>query len=255
MVVSRKITDIFQSTLPVRGATERLLCGCRRLSKISIHAPRAGSDYVFSVPTLGIYYFNPRSPCGERHYYYILYMLYKRISIHAPRAGSDQIRINFIAILSRFQSTLPVRGATRRASCPSQEVRYFNPRSPCGERRGLSCGFFDTVKISIHAPRAGSDAYIADINKHPYHFNPRSPCGERPMPLNHVIKEAMISIHAPRAGSDARFLRKSWLRCQFQSTLPVRGATIGRKVYYLNDVISIHAPRAGSDCADCSTIS
>ena len=56
---------IFQSTLPVRGATWRVL-GYPREYSISIHAPRAGSDYV---------------PAGID--------ITNNISIHAPRAGSD----------------------------------------------------------------------------------------------------------------------------------------------------------------------
>ena len=45
----------FQSTLPVRGATVALLAYCRRFA-ISIHAPRAGSDFL-SFPCLAL-------PCG-----------------------------------------------------------------------------------------------------------------------------------------------------------------------------------------------
>ena len=77
----------FQSTLPVRGATDSydldLTCGT-----ISIHAPRAGSDaqilVVDSLPKISIP--APRAgsdhtqgSCGHG----------RMISIHAPRAGSD----------------------------------------------------------------------------------------------------------------------------------------------------------------------
>ena len=54
-----------------------------------------------------------------------------------------------------FQSTLPVWGATI-SRFKQEEPRYFNPRSPCGER---------LVLIALSN---------ASIN-----FNPRSPCGER----------------------------------------------------------------------------
>ena len=36
---------IFQSTRPVRGATERLRSELEGIKHISIHAPRAGRDY------------------------------------------------------------------------------------------------------------------------------------------------------------------------------------------------------------------
>ena len=81
--------SIFQSTLPVWGATHRRREGCCR-GTISIHAPRVGSDLF--VCRLS----------GNR----------REISIHAPRVGSDI------------------------SACSSADNRgYFNPRSPCGERR------------------------------------------------------------------------------------------------------------------------
>ena len=100
------------------------------------------------------------------------------ISIHAPRVGSDI-------------SERPPRG----------RVGYFNPRSPCGERRRTSCMRPSTAEfqstlpvwgatitmcidelqldISIHAPRVGSDFFSAMMYNYPD-----------------------ISIHAPRVGSD-----------------------------------------------------
>ncbi len=60
-------TKKFQSTLPVRGATFIRGYAVRRERGISIHAPRAGSDAVSAAPLAG-----------------------REISIHAPRAGSDE---------------------------------------------------------------------------------------------------------------------------------------------------------------------
>ena len=61
-----------------------------------------------------------------------------RISIHAPREGSDDNRNLGPAILIRFQSTLPVRGATQ----------------------GLCAIGTQRLSISIHAPREGSDVKV-----------------------------------------------------------------------------------------------
>ena len=88
MRTSMHRTSSFQSTLPVRGATVISGLKCSELS-ISIHAPRAGSDDLTGVSV----------QAGDF------------ISIHAPRAGSDNAG-------SLIRSTL----------------KYFNPRSPCGER-------------------------------------------------------------------------------------------------------------------------
>ena len=65
MMREKDISIKFQSTLPVRGATN-FKYGKRHLQDISIHAPRAGSDTILEVN---------RAPIA--------------ISIHAPRAGSD----------------------------------------------------------------------------------------------------------------------------------------------------------------------
>ena len=78
-----------------------------------------------------------------------------------------------------FQSTLPVGGATTFAYVS----RYM-------------------LKISIHAPRGGSDLWQAAHYRRQINFNPRSPWGERPpAPAPDPITDP-ISIHAPRGGSD-----------------------------------------------------
>ena len=56
----------FQPTLPVRGATRPPFQQSQR-AFISTHAPRAGSDHYSSCSfSYTYFYFNPRSPCGER---------------------------------------------------------------------------------------------------------------------------------------------------------------------------------------------
>ena len=79
----------FQSTLPARGATHELVCAGYKL-RISIHAPRTGSD---------------ARRCAN-------YRVVCRISIHAPRTGSDLYIDWLVEFCMVFQSTLPARGAT-----------------------------------------------------------------------------------------------------------------------------------------------
>ena len=86
--------NIFQSTLPMRGATWRYIFRVV-VSSISIHAPHAGSDMVHCGTHRKELYFNPRSPCGER------------------RSSS----MSLIFSSSKFQSTLPMRGATALSWC------------------------------------------------------------------------------------------------------------------------------------------
>ena len=192
----------FQSTLPVWGATMRIFPP-RPPIAISIHAPRVGSDRTSTVislsrllfqstlPVWGAtdtrflcpcprFYFNPRSPCGERpaqtHIFFtdrkefqstlpvwgatsrgISATRFLAISIHAPRVGSDPLDYIPDRAAGKFQSTLPVWGATPGPLSCWQRRAYFNPRSPCGERLDRADHVSGGQRISIHAPRVGSD--------------------------------------------------------------------------------------------------
>ena len=107
----------------------------RRKRPISIHAPRAGSDPAVEAAIIqSLKDFNPRSPCGERLLPERRHDRNQSISIHAPRAGSDASRLIIFSHAKRFQSTLPVRGATVEPCTDLCRNCYFNPRSPCGER-------------------------------------------------------------------------------------------------------------------------
>ena len=169
---------LFQSTLPVWGATplESVQPAGR---PISIHAPRVGSDSSSMRSRKCELDFNPRSPCGERPGQGRIPRPVLSISIHAPRVGSDVLDLSSSHTTSLFQSTLPVWGATW---CWLLQWPY--------------------PLISIHAPRVGSDPADCGAYKQDNHFNPRSPCGERHITFSNI-----------RLG----FI--------FQSTLPVWGAT------------------------------
>ena len=176
-------------------------------------------------------------------------VLFIDISIHAPRAGRDTLLLRFARLHLIFQSTRPVRGATGVGGSPAGDGADFNPRAPCGARRGWTGTRWSTMTfqstrpvrgatrsrwrqliqfvISIHAPRAGRD--------------------ERRSTTRH---NQVISIHAPRAGRDdsrlsaargvldfnprapcgARQKEVTQLIASvtFQSTRPVRGATANR---------------------------
>ena len=81
---------------------------------ISIHALREENDPGTLRLTKRSKNFNPHSPCGERLAY-----TYATPSL----------------IWTLFQSTLPLRGATRIPRLSGQMIGDFNPHSPCGERR------------------------------------------------------------------------------------------------------------------------
>ena len=115
--ISTRCIDMstFQSTRPVRGATSRAVSNLS-IYKVSIHAPRAGRDSpVFTMSLPGA-----------------------KVSIHAPRAGRDALMSSAWTLIIKFQSTRPVRGATRQ----------WCSQPAC------------TFRVSIHAPRAGRDGHI-----------------------------------------------------------------------------------------------
>ena len=125
-------------------------------------------------------------------------------------------------------------------------MRYFYPRSPCGERQRAEIHastqqeFLSTLSlrratylvrgqrlnwpISIHALLAESDCVRCFGRFGPADFYPRSPCGERRVP------ETLV----PR-------------RNQFLSTLSLRRATDSAASRPRNNQISIHALLAESD--------
>ena len=122
----------FLSTLPVWGATPPVR-DLRHDERISIHAPRVGSDLLIR-----------------------LLALHGGISIHAPRVGSDMnckcaLRLSFV-----FLSTLPVWGATLLIllQCAFNTISIHAPRVGSDISELKNDGW---PIISIHAPRVGSD--------------------------------------------------------------------------------------------------
>ena len=132
--IEKEIASKFQPTLPARGATRR--------------PPMKPAQSV---------YFNPRSPHGERRaaaaYADSLDRDFNPRSPHGERLHQQ----SDFWLRSKFQPTLPARGATLFI-----------------ENNGQA------IDISTHAPRTGSDAGKAQkqTGKHG-DFNPRSPHGER----------------------------------------------------------------------------
>ena len=177
---------VFQSTHPVWGATQGSCCSYEP-GFISIHAPRVGCDAdLKSIHGLRTY-FNPRTPCGVRlRPTEQIYLTSNAISIHAPRVGCDSLTgasngahplfqsthpvwgATSLTGASNgahplFQSTHPVWGATGQQSRYILASRYFNPRTPCGVRRGSATAAQEIAEISIHAPRVGCDRGAADM--------------------------------------------------------------------------------------------
>ena len=256
----------FQSTLPARGATDRVELKDRAFLFQSTLPARGATLELLKTA------------------------VYQSFQSTLPARGAT-LELLKTAVYQSFQSTLPARGATRGREANTKAMlisihaprtgsdltprnwnahqKNFNPRSPHGERR-LFVGFAaEDSFISIHAPRTGSDCggsgFLARVELISIHA-PRTgsdAVGREPR------KTETISIHAPRTGSDvfadahgritAHFnprsphgerhgvLGYSPIAFEFQSTLPARGATGGIQHFVPAIAISIHAPRTGSD--------
>ena len=203
------------------GATTFRLAA-RKAVRISIRAPRVGSDLASWRSFRRCTYFNPRSPCGER----------------PTRAAEARAP-------SHFNPRSPC-GERQRSMQSSTSSSNFNPRSPCGERLDRSVVYDVALYISIRAPRVGSDPTRGRRGRSAINFNPRSPCGERQREDVHA-RAIAISIRAPRVGSDVAVSFLDAVPRRFQSALPVWGATRPDQLASASAFISIRAPRVGSD--------
>ena len=103
--------EVFQSTLPARGATATLYIGLND-KDISIHAPRTGSDIKIEIINNSMFISIHAPRTGSDKPGYIVPRNRYTISIHAPRTGSDRVPTLIWKPCDRFQSTLPARGAT-----------------------------------------------------------------------------------------------------------------------------------------------
>ena len=154
--MSTSDVDTFLSTLPARGATRS-----RRMK-----APPAG--FLSTLPARGA------TRCAQNMQgclFPFLSTLPARgatgaaqpgtaellfVSIHAPREGSDRGQRRAWPLADSFYPRSP-RGERRlQLNC---RFRYccFYPRSPRGERPKSAHADAVSIRISIHAPREGSD--------------------------------------------------------------------------------------------------
>ncbi len=170
------------------------------------------------------------------------------ISIHTPRMGSD----------------------SQSASDPKALRKYFNPRSPDGERPDTLSNFpfssiFQStlpgwgatlhglrgvlaVAISIHAPRMGSDAAVGSVCPGFLGISIHAPRMGSNRGWAEILDQCLcISIHAPRMGSDqVRLVSRQSLK-DFNPRSPDGERPNQLLTNPSSQGISIHAPRMGSD--------
>ena len=256
---------LFQSTLPMRGATAAVV-SAGTLPSISIHTPHAGSDRGDDLPACPVGRFQSTLPMrGATCPCQWLPSSSLIFQSTLPMRGATSSFSLLLIPAKLFQSTLPMRGATA-ADGICRAANRFQSTLPM---RGATCamrpisardGFQSTL------PMRGATRIYQGIRPDDRDFNPHSPCGERRHCKTVRAEKAGISIHTPHAGSDPvivllllldrhfnphspcgerrlRSLRPSRL-CGFQSTLPMRGATLTTVciISQLNGHFNPHSP-------------
>ena len=189
---------IFLSTLSLRRATDDLQVPAG-VSKISIHALLAESDFLLTSairsPTdfyprspcgerpsilhkiLADWDFYPRSPCGERLIGPLIFNVQPHFYPRSPcgeRPNSQQEKNNG----HEFLSTLSLRRATRPRRLKSRRMVFLSTLSlrRATRRPGQTAkANKDFYPRSPCGERQNRPRPSAGIN----HFYPRSPCGER----------------------------------------------------------------------------
>ena len=127
-------------------------------------------------------------------------LLHRKVSIHAPRAGRDAVHATASFRALSFNPRAPC-GARRGAPSRGRSTRCFNPRAPCGARPRANV--YSSARATFQSTR------------------PVRGATDNRDPLLNVVT---VSIHAPRAGRDH-------VRCRA----------------FGESAVSIHAPRAGRD--------
>src|ERR1035438_7696405 len=189
--------------------------------------------------------FNPRRPRGRRQQHVSWWPEAACFNPRRPR-GRRLATTLLLAPVGVFQSTPPARAAT---PCPGRLAHR--------------------ISVSIHAARAGGDAFTTGAGNATTQFQSTPPA--RAATRAALLHETgvLVSIHAARAGGDnstrcstpntSRFnsrpprggrlgrIETTLALISFQSTPPARAATKPGREHRVPRTVSIHAARAGGD--------
>ena len=222
---SRPLPKQFQSTLPARGATRVASLAFSYFDYFNPRSPHGERPYCRTTSSPGKH-FNPRSPHGERLEVGDVYTNDEFQSTLPARGATctgiaqKQAGKAFQSTLPArgatgkangwgkeflFQSTLPARGATLRKKQQVDEGKIFQSTLPARGATAVFNRFRWYIRISIHAPRTGSDDITGErlVSEE---FQSTLPARGATGRVGADGRQPDISIHAPRTGSD-RFWR------------------------------------------------
>ena len=170
--------QIFQPTLPARGATPFAVTTPASVHNFNPRSPHGERPHHFQFVNRHKINFNPRSPHGERR---IVMPQGRTRGDFNPRSphGERLLPGGGRCTPSKFQPTLPARGATSawRRALYTVKISTHAPRTG-SDSSVVRWGIYYRT-ISTHAPRTGSDHKKSQKKLRKMYFNPRSPHGER----------------------------------------------------------------------------
>ena len=160
--------------------------------------------------------------------------------------GRDERRRRHTIQSLRFNPRAPC--GARRGSTPTvHRLEGFNPRAPCGARHTACAVYLCAASVSIHAPRVGRDVFPEAFQTAVKQFQSTRPVWGATYAA--VRAFALGDSFNPRAPCGARrtVLSLAGVGAGFQSTRPVWGATDYNPTESGDVDVSIHAPRVGRD--------
>ena len=194
-----------------------------------------------------LWFFYPRSPCGERRKIKDFVYLYNFIFYPRSPCGERPGCVFFLM----YHFFYPSSPCGERPDCQrpcGRPTTIFYPRSPCGERQPVlsavcaTATFLSTLSLrratakmlynnhTIHFfyPRSpcGERLNSRFLLRLFFLFYPRSPCGERPSSVKLSLSGSTFSIHALLAESDDTSGATYRILRAFLSTLSLRRATL-----------------------------
>ena len=158
-----------------------------------------------------------------------------------------RIRPIFIITTEYFNPRSPCGERRPRARTPRARTLHFNPRSPHGERQEFARTLGALVRFQPTLPARGATD-ISDSDALEGVFQPTLPArGATGDFLAFTRRQTRFQPTLPARGATAGSRKQASRRTAFQPTLPARGATRRFTSSQRTRRISTHAPRTGSD--------
>ena len=176
----------FQSTRPMRGATSTSKVNGYDYV-VSIHAPHAGRDRRLHRATDGTLLVSIHAPHAGRDV--ANETLARQNAFQSTRPMRGATKKHYLSMLSRlFQSTRPMRGATHTGKMVYKVNRFQSTRPMRGATKNPPPRGGGLVMFQSTRPMRGATLTVGGFASGSESFNPRAPCGARPYYLQYRHK-------------------------------------------------------------------